>query len=91
MTGLPVVGRWIARAGGHFQGGHTMGGLCLTRRKDEGIILKIPGHSDLAITVIRAIEGQCKLYFQGDREIGIVRSELLKRDPDDRTNARTVA
>lgn len=51
--------------------------LVLSRKKDEQIILKVPGHNDIEITIVR-FEGQkVRIGITADQDVSIIRSELL--------------
>jgi len=51
--------------------------LVLSRKKDETIVLKVPGRADIRLTVVR-IENQNKvrLGIEANDDVVILRSEL---------------
>ena len=56
--------------------------LVLSRKKDEVVILRIPGREDIQIVVTR-IDGRNKvrLGIVADKEVTILRSELEQTKP----------
>jgi carbon storage regulator CsrA len=56
--------------------------LVLSRKKDEKVILKVPGREDIVITVTR-IDGRNKvrLGIVADKDVVILRSELEDKNP----------
>ena len=58
-------------------------GLCLTRSKDQGIVLKT-SDGDITITVIRG--NNAKLHVAAPDSVGVWRKELL--DADNKLPAR---
>ena len=54
--------------------------LVLSRKKDETIILKIPGREDIKLTVVR-IDGPNKVRIgvEAEQEITVLREELVER------------
>lgn len=57
--------------------------LVLSRKKDEKIIVKIPGVSDLVeITVVGIEQNRIKLGFEADPSVTILRKELIKNQGD---------
>ena len=51
--------------------------LVLSRKKDEKIILKTPGHEDISITVVRIDNrNKVRLGIEANNEITVLRSEL---------------
>lgn len=51
--------------------------LVLSRKKDEKIILKVPGQEDISITIVR-IDNQNKVRIgiEADNEVIVIREEL---------------
>ncbi len=54
-----------------------MPGLCITRKRDEKVVLIIDGKT-VVITVNNIFERRVSLNFQGDSDIRILREEILK-------------
>ena len=51
--------------------------LVLSRKKDEQIILKIPGQEDIKITIVRIDNrNKVRLGIEAEKEITVLRSEL---------------
>lgn len=51
--------------------------LVLSRKKDEQIILRIPGQEDIKITIVRIDNrNKVRLGIEADKEITVLRSEL---------------
>lgn len=51
--------------------------LVLSRKKDQSIILKVPGHKDIHITVTKIDNrNRVRLGIEADPEIIVVRQEL---------------
>ena len=54
--------------------------LVLSRKKDESIILRIPGMEDVRLTVVRIDNlNKVRLGIEADQEIVILRSELEEK------------
>ena len=51
--------------------------LVLSRKKDEQIILRVPGHEDIKITIVRIDNrNKVRLGIEAEKEITVLRSEL---------------
>ena len=51
--------------------------LVLSRKKDETIIMRIPGHEDIKLTVVRIDNmNKVRIGVEADKEVVILRSEL---------------
>lgn len=51
--------------------------LVLSRKKDEQIIVRVPGHDDITLTVVRIDNlNKVRLGIEAEREIIVLRSEL---------------
>lgn len=51
--------------------------LVLSRKKDETIILKKPGQSDIKITIVRVENrNKVRIGIEADKDIVVLRSEL---------------
>jgi len=51
--------------------------LVLSRKKDETIILKIPGQEDIAITVVRIDNyNRVRIGIEAEEKVLVLRSEL---------------
>jgi sRNA-binding carbon storage regulator CsrA len=57
-------------------GTEEIGHLCLTRRFGQQVIIRIPGHSPIVITVKYPQHGQVKLEFEAPLEMVIKRKEI---------------
>jgi carbon storage regulator CsrA len=56
--------------------------LVLSRKKDESILLQVPGQPDIKITVVRVDNlNKVRLGIEADKEITVLRSELLDKEP----------
>lgn len=53
--------------------------LVLSRKKDETIVLRIPGMEDIVIT---ALSGSVKLGVEAPQEVEILRGELTEDGPE---------
>lgn len=53
--------------------------LVLSRKKDERIILKVPGMDDVAVTVVRIDGGKVRLGIEAPEDVTIIRSELEEK------------
>lgn len=53
--------------------------LVLSRKKDEKIILQIPGREDICLTVVRIDNmNKVRLGVQADKDVVVLRSELTE-------------
>ena len=51
--------------------------LVLSRKKDEAIIMKIPGHEDIRLTVVRIDNmNKVRIGVEADKDVVVLRSEL---------------
>ena len=51
--------------------------LVLSRKKDESIIVRIPGHEDIRLTVVRVDNmNKVRIGVEADKEVVILRAEL---------------
>ena len=51
--------------------------LVLSRKTDETIILRIPGHEDIKLTVVRIDNrNKVRLGIDADKDVVVLRSEL---------------
>jgi len=51
--------------------------LVLSRKTDETIILKIPGHEDIRLTIIRIDnKNKVRVGIDADKDVIVLRSEL---------------
>lgn len=51
--------------------------LVLSRKKDEAIIMKIPGRDDIRLTVVRIDNmNKVRIGVEADKDVVILRSEL---------------
>ena len=56
--------------------------LVLSRKKDESIIVRVPGKDDIHITVVRVDNmNKVRLGIEADKEVVVLRSELDSREP----------
>lgn len=56
--------------------------LVLSRKKDESILLQIDGQPDIKITVVRVDNlNKVRLGIEADKEVTVLRSELLEKQP----------
>lgn len=52
--------------------------LVLSRKKDEQIILKVPGHEDIKITVVRIDNrNKVRIGIEANKQVTVLRSELI--------------
>jgi carbon storage regulator CsrA len=58
--------------------GFTM--LVLSRKKDEAILIKVPGYPIIKVAVVRIGPNNCRLGIDADRSISVIREEL-QSDP----------
>ena len=55
--------------------------LVLSRKKDEAIIMRIPGHDDIRLTVVRIDNmNKVRIGVEADKDVVILRSELAPSD-----------
>lgn len=55
--------------------------LVLSRKKDETIIMRIPGHEDIKLTVVRIDNmNKVRIGVEADKDVVILRSELDVKD-----------
>lgn len=51
--------------------------LVLSRKKDETIIIRVPGHDDVKLTVVRIDNmNKVRIGVEADKDVVILRSEL---------------
>jgi carbon storage regulator CsrA len=51
--------------------------LVLSRKKDETIIMRVPGHEDIKLTVVRIDNmNKVRIGVEADKDVVILRSEL---------------
>lgn len=51
--------------------------LVLSRKTDESIILRVPGHEDIHLTVVRIDNrNKVRLGIDADKDVVVLRSEL---------------
>jgi len=51
--------------------------LVLSRKKDESIILKIPGHDEIRLTIVRIDNmNKVRIGIEANKDIIVLRSEL---------------
>ena len=51
--------------------------LVLSRKKDETIIMRIPGHEDIRLTVVRIDNlNKVRIGVEADKDVVILRQEL---------------
>lgn len=51
--------------------------LVLSRKKDESIIMRIPGHDDIRLTVVRIDNmNKVRIGVEADKDVVVLRSEL---------------
>jgi carbon storage regulator CsrA len=56
--------------------------LVLSRKKDEAIIMKIPGHEDIRLTVVRIDNmNKVRIGVEADKDVVVLRSELAAGAP----------
>ena len=54
--------------------------LVLSRKKDEAIILRVPGHDDIRLIVVRIDNmNKVRLGIEAERDVVVLRSELDTR------------
>lgn len=64
--------------------------LVLSRKKDEAIIMKIPGHEDIRLTVVRIDNmNKVRIGVEADKDVVVLRSELASESPALETPAET--
>jgi len=58
--------------------------LVLSRKKDEAIIMKIPGHEDIRLTVVRIDNmNKVRIGVEADKDVVVLRSELAESVAED--------
>jgi carbon storage regulator CsrA len=63
--------------------------LVVSRKKDESIILKVPGHKDITITVVRVDnQNKVRLGIEAEQDVLVLREEL-DENPKPSTNRST--
>lgn len=56
--------------------------LVLSRKKDESIIVRMPGHEDIKLTVVRIDNmNKVRIGVEADKEVVILRAELEDEVP----------
>jgi len=51
--------------------------LVLSRKKDEAIIMRIPGHDDIRLTVVRIDNmNKVRIGVEANKDVVVLRSEL---------------
>jgi len=51
--------------------------LVLSRKKDESIIMRIPGHDDIRLTVVRIDNmNKVRIGVEANKDVVVLRSEL---------------
>lgn len=56
--------------------------LVLSRKKDESIIVRMPGHEDVKLTVVRIDNmNKVRIGVEADKEVVILRAELEDEVP----------
>ena len=57
--------------------------LVLSRKKDESIVLKREGQSDIRITIVRIDnKNKVRVGIEADKEVTVLRQELERNDDD---------
>jgi len=54
--------------------------LVLSRKRDEKILMQVPGMQDIEVTVVRIDQKKVRLGIKANDEVTILRSELTERD-----------
>jgi carbon storage regulator CsrA len=54
--------------------------LTITRRANEEVIIRVPGHRDITVCVVNTTKRRCQLSIQADEQIKILRREILDRE-----------
>lgn len=55
--------------------------LVLSRKKDEKIVLRVPGQEDIEITIVKIDSpNKVRIGIEADKEIVVLRSELKAKD-----------
>lgn len=68
--------------GFHRQGIERRFMLVLSRKKDESIIVRMPGHEDVKLTVVRIDNmNKVRIGVEADKEVVILRAELEDEVP----------
>lgn len=55
--------------------------LVLSRKRDEKILLQVPGNGEIELTVVQIEGNRVRLGFQADSKVTILRSELASEPP----------
>lgn len=64
--------------------------LVLSRKKDEAIIMRIPGHEDIRLTVVRIDNmNKVRIGVEADKDVVVLRSELATGQPALESNHET--
>lgn len=59
--------------------------LVLSRKTDETIILKVPGHEDIRLTVVRIDNrNKVRIGIDADKDVVVIRSELASETSSDK-------
>jgi carbon storage regulator CsrA len=54
--------------------------LVLSRKKDESIIMRIPGHEDIRLTVVRIDNmNKVRIGVEANKDVVVLRSELASQ------------
>lgn len=55
--------------------------LVLSRRRDEKVLIKVPGmEGEIEITIVQIDQSRVRLGFMAPAEVTILRSELMEKD-----------
>ncbi len=54
--------------------------LTFTRKTGQSVVIQVPGHAPLTITLLGSRTGRCQLTFDGPHDYHILREELVHRD-----------
>lgn len=64
--------------------------LVLSRKKDEAIIMRIPGREDIRLTVVRIDNmNKVRIGVEADKDVVVLRSELAAGAPALESNQET--
>lgn len=64
--------------------------LVLSRKKDEAIIMRVPGHDDIRLTVVRIDNmNKVRIGVEADKDVVILRSELATASSDEPQSLET--
>ena len=64
--------------------------LVLSRKKDEAIIMRVPGHDDIRLTVVRIDNmNKVRIGVEADKDVVILRSELATANSDEDQSLET--